>query len=104
MKATQRQKLLELLQSRPNQWIPLPEIMRLGLAQYNARILELRHSGYKIENKIQDIEGIRHSWFKLVPQPDIQLTRCSKTSFTSREEEKEKIPEQLRRNPQCGSL
>ena len=34
----------------------------------------------------------------------IDFLRCSKTSFTVREEEKEKIPEQLRRNPQCGSL
>jgi hypothetical protein len=58
-----REKILELFEARPNQWIPLPTILRLGVAQYNSRILELRRAGYIIENKTEYAEGVKHSWF-----------------------------------------
>jgi len=61
-KSRQRDRLLDLLKRRPLQWIPLPDILALGIAQYNARIYELRRAGYRIENKQ---EG-DHSWFRLV--------------------------------------
>jgi|HubBroStandDraft_4_1064222.scaffolds.fasta_scaffold557357_1 hypothetical protein len=58
-----REKILELFAARPNEWIPLPTILRLGVAQYNSRILELRRAGYIIDNKTEYTEGVKHSWF-----------------------------------------
>ena len=50
--ANQRNKILELLQDR---FYHSPsELMRLGIAQYNARIYELRKMGYIIESVIID--------------------------------------------------
>ena len=63
----QRKEILDLLQSRKNEWVTLPEILKLGIAQYNARVYELRHEGYKIENKtIEVTKGERHTAFRLV--------------------------------------
>ncbi len=56
--------------SREAQWIPLPDIQALGIAQHGARIKELREDvaplGYKIENKMETgRDGIRRSWYML---------------------------------------
>ena len=59
---TQRDRLLQLLQSRSGAWVPLPEILNLQVAQYGARIFELRRAGYQIENKQ---EG-EHTYFRLL--------------------------------------
>lgn len=64
MRTIQQERILSLLQSRPGEWVALPEIMACA-AQYNARIYELRHRGFNIENKTQTIDGQKHSWFKL---------------------------------------
>jgi hypothetical protein len=48
--------------SRNGAWIPLPAILALHIAQDGARVHELRHLGYHIENRQ---EGER-SWFRLV--------------------------------------
>lgn len=61
-KSNQRNRLLALLNARANLWVPLPDILTLRIAQYNARIHELRSLGHHIESK-QD--GDR-SWFRLV--------------------------------------
>lgn len=58
----QRDQLLRLLKSHAPGWVPLPEILALRIAQYNARIHELRSLGHVIQSK-QD--GNR-SWFRLV--------------------------------------
>jgi hypothetical protein len=58
----QRKRILELLRSHDGAWVPLPEILDLQVAQYGARILELRRAGYQIENRQ---EG-EHSWFRLI--------------------------------------
>jgi hypothetical protein len=62
----QHAKLMRLFQSAPNQWISLPEILALGIAQYGARILELRAGGENIENKTAWVNKQRHSWFMWV--------------------------------------
>lgn len=67
--ATQCGRILRLLQSRCGQFVPLPEILALGIAQYNARIHSLRRAGYAIENKTEAAGGQRHSWFRLLPKP-----------------------------------
>ena len=65
-KKSQRGAILALLIQARGQWVELPEIMRLA-AQYNARLWELRYLGFKIENRIRDVGGVRHSWFRLLP-------------------------------------
>lgn len=64
---TQRTRILHVLVDAGGEWVPLPSILALGVAQYNARIFELRRLGFKIENRSEtDIEtGARHSWFRL---------------------------------------
>lgn len=60
---TQTERLKELFESRPNQRISLPEILSMGIAQYNARIYELRHEGMCIINEGKRVDGIHQTWF-----------------------------------------
>ena len=71
---TQRGEILGLLVSARGQWVELPEIMRLA-AQYNSRLWELRRLGFKIENRIRDVGGARHSWFRLLPSEQAKAVR-----------------------------
>jgi hypothetical protein len=65
--ATQTDRIVELLRSRHEAWVPLPEILALGIAQYSARVHHGRHTlGLQIENRTEVIDGVRHSWFRLV--------------------------------------
>jgi hypothetical protein len=67
---TQRDRVFALLNANANKWVALPEILQLGIAQFGARILELRGQGFDIENKIErDDRGVVHSWYRLVVQP-----------------------------------
>jgi hypothetical protein len=67
--ATQRQKIFDLLKSRAGTWVPCYEVAALAL-QYSTRVKEIRESGTIIHNKIQWVDGIRHSWFMLIePEP-----------------------------------
>lgn len=66
---SQRAAILRLLLDAHGTWVPLPAILELGIAQYGARILELRRTGFSIENKIERLNRVRHSWFRLVPSP-----------------------------------
>ncbi len=63
---TQTAHILRLLIDARGAWVPLPEIMACA-AQYNARIFELRRCGFTIENRTETVNGVRHSWFRLVP-------------------------------------
>jgi hypothetical protein len=65
---TQCARILRLLIDAHGAWVPLPEIM-VCAAQYNARILELRRSGFDIENRTEGVDGTRHSWFRLLGSP-----------------------------------
>lgn len=70
---TQRAAILRLLIDAHGAWVPLPEILALGVAQYNARIFELRRLHFNIENRTEQVDGVRHSWFRLAsslsPEP-----------------------------------
>jgi hypothetical protein len=66
---TQRAAILRLLIDARGSWVPLPEILALGIAQYNARLWELRRLGFVIENKSESLDGARHSWYRLVSSP-----------------------------------
>jgi hypothetical protein len=65
---TQHDKILNLLRGRD--WVPLPEILQLGIAQYGTRIHELKKRGYIIENRLLEVVGgQRHTAFRLVSEP-----------------------------------
>ena len=64
----QRQKLLRFFQSHPKEWVSLPDILSLGIAQYNARIHELRRQGIIIENRKEMHDDGWHSWFRYISQ------------------------------------
>jgi hypothetical protein len=67
---TQRARILGILVAARGQWVPLPDILVLGIAQYGARILELRRLGFNIENKTERLAGARRSWFRLASSPE----------------------------------
>ena len=62
---TQRDRLLDLLKAGRGAWIPLPEILALGIAQYSARICELRKLGYRVENRRERVDGVQHTYFRV---------------------------------------
>jgi hypothetical protein len=64
----QRAKILAELVSAHGEWVPLPRNTQHP-AQYNARVYELRHMGFTIQNKTRDVNGARHSWFRLESSP-----------------------------------
>ncbi len=68
MKRAQRERLKDLFEFNKGRWIPLPQILAMGLAQYGTRILELRREGMNIENKTKMENGIKKSWFRYNPQ------------------------------------
>jgi hypothetical protein len=65
----QNEDLLALLRAYGHSWVPLPEIIRLGIARYGARVLELRRMGFKIENRTEFKDGVCRSWYRLVEGP-----------------------------------
>jgi hypothetical protein len=64
----QRDQILGLLIAARGDWVPLPKITDCA-AQYNARIFELRGLGFRIANRTRLVNGTKHSWFRLEPQP-----------------------------------
>jgi hypothetical protein len=62
--ATQRERILALLQS--HEWIALPQILGLYIANYRARISELRREGYEIQLRDERVNGGRHTSYRLV--------------------------------------
>jgi hypothetical protein len=80
----QRAKILELLISAHGTWVPLPKITDCA-AQYNARIFELRRLGFKITNRMQEVNGSRHSWFRLESGPPAVQTPFPEFSSLAKE-------------------
>ena len=74
---SQCDRILRLFQSRAGQWIPLYEITALA-AQYNTRIKELRERGHIIDNHTRHVDGVVHSWFRLV-EPRTEAGLFNKT-------------------------
>jgi hypothetical protein len=64
---TQTARLVELLRDRSPRWVPLPEILNLRISQYWARLYKARHEwGLKIESRVQTVDGVKYSWFRLI--------------------------------------
>jgi hypothetical protein len=72
---TQCAAILRLLIDAHGGWVPLPDILALGIAQYNTRILELRRMGFDIVNRCERVDGARHSWYRLVASPAVQAPK-----------------------------
>jgi hypothetical protein len=82
-RASQRERILELLVAAHGNWVPLPSVQACG-AQYNARIFELRRGGFRIVNRIREVNGQRHSWFRLesVPTPEPRPLKTDRGDVT----------------------
>jgi hypothetical protein len=65
---TQRSAILKLLIAARGQDVPLPKIADCA-KQYNARLFELLRLGFRIINRTQTINGVKHSWFRLETGP-----------------------------------
>ena len=59
-----RDKILKLFEKHRGEEVALNVILRLGVAQYNTRIRELRAEGHRITNRTEYREGRKFSWFK----------------------------------------
>jgi hypothetical protein len=60
---SQRQRIFDLLVSARG-WVPAPQLAAISL-QYSARILELRRLGFRIANKVEVVNGVKHGSFRL---------------------------------------
>jgi hypothetical protein len=100
--STQRDKLRALLFARIGQWVPLPDIQALGIAQHGARITELREElepqSYRIDNRLEESsDGIKRSWYCLTaghPPREYQPHRRARRSAPSAPEPKPVPPGQ----------
>jgi|GEM_PF-2364532 len=81
--------VVRLLREHEGEDVPLFKIMEVGGAQYGARIHTARHKlGLKIVNRTKVIDGVRHSWFRLVPTPKSEQATLfgEKISYSDPEE------------------
>jgi hypothetical protein len=77
--AAQQERILQVLKDAQGEWVPLGKIINPPygqgkIAQYNARIWDLRKQGYTIENKKRHINRITHSWYRLITEGQQTLT------------------------------
>lgn len=63
---TQQAVIIDLLAENVGQWVSLPQLLKTGVAQYAARVWELRHRhGFEIENRTHIVGRQRHSFYRL---------------------------------------
>ncbi len=76
---TQCERILALLQAHKGEWVSLPRILDLHIAQYNARIYELRAQYYDIECRREWTgDGQVHSFYRLrAKQGQLELLRTA---------------------------
>jgi len=68
-KITQADRIIRAFKENNNTLTPL-DILKLGIAQYNARIKELRETGYQIKSEyLGTINGSKHTQFILRSEP-----------------------------------
>lgn len=68
-RSAQCAKILDRLIATRGDWVSLSEITDRA-AQYNARILELRRLVFQIENLTKEVDGVRHSRFRMITGPE----------------------------------
>ena len=77
----QAEKILNAFKSNGNILTP-SDMLRLGIAQYNARIKELREKGYEIENQyLGSVNGIKHTRFILKGKATIEKPKMTVHEF-----------------------
>ncbi len=83
----QRARILALLIRARSEWVPLSQILELHISQFGTRILELRHTGFAIENEQNSIGGRRHSRYRLllgdVSHPKLSDSMIDRTPLAS---------------------
>ena len=89
---TQNEKLDRLLSDHEGEWVPLPEVLALGIAAYSRRFEDLRKiygpQGYAIENKMErGTDGITRSWYRKV-RAGYPLAEKPETQFSKAEPRK----------------
>ena len=69
---TQTDVLIRLLRERREEGkaLELPEILRLGIAQHGARLKEIRNRGFSVINELECINGVLHSRYWLIFDPE----------------------------------
>lgn len=65
---SQSLRFSELLKARPGQWISVREFSQISV-QHGARFAELRGNSYVIKNRMEEREGLKFSYYKLVGAP-----------------------------------
>ena len=66
--SSQHGRILRLLIEARGGWVPSPEIAACA-QQYNSRLFDLRRLGFRIENRVEEVNGTRLSWFRLISGP-----------------------------------
>ena len=78
---TQTARIVGLLRERRGQWVPLTDILALTISQYSARVYQARHEwGLNIENRVEIVNGQKHSFFRLVEDPKSASAPAAKQS------------------------
>ena len=90
-RTTQRDRILQVLKDARGSWVPLPEILDLGIAQYKASIFELRRLDFRIENRAERRDGQTHTFFRLVPSPNAGHSAALTKLGSHAENKEEKI-------------
>jgi hypothetical protein len=88
--SSQRARILGRLIAAHGAEVPLSEISSLA-AQYNSRIWSLRKLGFKIENRVEEVDGVRRSWFRLVSSP-AQASSPATPPVADRDDDPQTIP------------
>ena len=65
---SQADRVLNLLRSK--EWVRLPEILDLRVANYTARLSDLRKQGYTIECVKENVRGELHTRYRLLGEPE----------------------------------
>jgi hypothetical protein len=66
-RATQSTLILEQLQKKAGQWVPMPELVGISRAYaVHSRISDLRKRGHVIEHKNEHVDGLCHSFYRLI--------------------------------------
>jgi hypothetical protein len=95
--SSQRARILRLLIEVRGGWVPSPEIAACA-QQYNSRLFDLRRLGFRIENRTEEIDGARHSFFRLVSSP-AQASSPAMSPAAERDDDPQTIPPSVKSDP-----
>ncbi len=63
---TQCDKILGALMDRRGEWVAMPDLWRAsGAFAVHSRIADLRARGHSIDQRGENVEGVRHSFYRL---------------------------------------